>query len=208
MRSHRRGTSKLASAGRRSTVLAASVTVAALAIAGCSSSEEPPTTTTAAAATSGTTSGTKAPGTTSTTKKTSGTTPGTTKTNGTTPRGTTVDTPNADIEPDEVAPTVTWALNAQEYQGQNGLLVAYDCTPDGSPTTVWGTEVYTDDSSVCSAAVHAGLITVADGGLVVIEITPGEESYVGSTANGITTNDYASWPGSFIFPGTAGGPRA
>jgi hypothetical protein len=178
------------------------VAVAALAVAGCSSSEEPPTTTTAASATSGTTTGTKAPGTTPTTKKTTGTTPGTTKTNGTTPKGTAVDTPNADIEPTDEAADVTWTLNAAEFEGQIGALVAYDCTPDGVHSTVWGDGVYTNDSSVCTAAVHAGLITFADGGRVVIEITDGLDAYTGSTANDVTTYGYASWPGSFIFPGT------
>lgn len=200
MGSHRRGTSRFTAAGRHRAVVAASVAVAALAIAGCSSSEEPPTSTTAAP--SATTSGTKAPGTTSTTTKTSGTTPGTTKTNGTTPRGTTVDTPNADIEPTDEATDVTWNLNASEFEGEIGALVAYDCTPDGEASTVWGDGVYTNDSSVCTAAVHAGLITFADGGRVVIEITEGLDAYTGSTANGVTTYEYASWPGSFVFPGT------
>ena len=65
---------------------------------------------------------------------------------------------------------------------------------------MWGTDTYTDDSSVCIAAVHAGLITEDEGGRVVIEIAPGEESYTGSEANGITSTDYGSWSGSFTFP--------
>jgi hypothetical protein len=66
---------------------------------------------------------------------------------------------------------------------------------------VWGDGIYTDDSSVCTAAVHAGLITVAEGGRVVIEISAGLDAYEGATANGVTTLPYASWPGSFGFPG-------
>ena len=65
---------------------------------------------------------------------------------------------------------------------------------------MWGTDVYTDDSSVCSAAVHAGLITVEDGGKVVIEIAPAEEEYKGSDANGVESSDYGPWGGSFTFP--------
>jgi len=64
-----------------------------------------------------------------------------------------------------------------------------------------GVDIYTDDSSVCTAAVHAGLITLAQGGRVVIEIRDGLEAYEGGAANGITTLEYASWPGSFVFPG-------
>ena len=61
----------------------------------------------------------------------------------------------------------------------------------------WGT--YTDDSSVCSAAVQAGLITLANGGNVTIEIQPGANSYTGSTKNGITSSDYGPWSGSNTF---------
>jgi hypothetical protein len=64
---------------------------------------------------------------------------------------------------------------------------------------VWGTDIYTDDSSVCTAAVHAGLIDYEDGGEVVIEIRAGESSYLGTTANGVTTLDYGAWRRSFVF---------
>jgi hypothetical protein len=178
------------------------VAVAALAIAGCSSSNEPAPTTTSPTASSGTTTGTKAPGTTSTTAKTSGTTPGTAKTGGTMPKGTTVDTPNDQIEADDEAKDVTWTLNAADFRGQDGRRIAYDCTPDGTAATVWGSGTYTDDSSVCTAAVFEGLISLEDGGRVVIEISPGLDAYETATANGITTEAYPAWPGSYIFPGT------
>ena len=64
---------------------------------------------------------------------------------------------------------------------------------------VYGTDLYTDDTSVCSAAVHAGLITVATGGDVTIEIRPGAASYTGSTRHGVTSQDYDSWSGSYVF---------
>jgi hypothetical protein len=64
---------------------------------------------------------------------------------------------------------------------------------------VWGTDVYTDDSSVCTAAVHVGKITIDAGGPVEIEIRPGQDSYQGSQRNGITTLGYPRWDGSFVF---------
>lgn len=103
---------------------------------------------------------------------------------------------------DAEAEDVSWDLNAVEFRGRDGERIAYDCPAGGTIGIVWGTDTYTDDSSVCSAAVHAGLITVEEGGRVVIEIAPGEESYTGSEANGVTTNDYGSWGGSFTFPPT------
>ncbi|HEU5151021.1 MAG TPA: LCCL domain-containing protein [Iamia sp.] len=102
--------------------------------------------------------------------------------------------------PDAEAPDVSWDLNAAQYRGEDGKRIAFLCPPDGEIGSVWGTETYTDDSSVCSAAVHAGIINPVEGGRVVIEIAPGEESYEGSEANAVTSQDYGSWPGSFTFP--------
>lgn len=102
--------------------------------------------------------------------------------------------------PDEEAPDVSWDLDAAQYRGEDGKRVAFLCPPDGELGSVWGTETYTDDSSVCSAAVHAGIINPVEGGRVVIEIAPGEDSYEGSAENGVTSSDYGSWGGSFTFP--------
>jgi hypothetical protein len=102
--------------------------------------------------------------------------------------------------PDAEAPDVSWDLNAAQYRGEDGKRIAFLCPPDGELGSVWGTETYTDDSSVCSAAVHAGIINSIEGGRVVVEIAPGEESYDGTEANGVTSQDYGSWDGSFTFP--------
>ena len=93
----------------------------------------------------------------------------------------------------------SWARTAGPSRGRIGELVDVDCDPDGEASAVWGTNVYTDDSSICTAAVHAGLITLADGGEVTFRLIPGEESYAGSSANGIDSSDYGSWGASFEF---------
>lgn len=93
-----------------------------------------------------------------------------------------------------------WQKDATEYRGQNGTEVKFDCPAGGTLDTVWGTETYTDDSSVCSAAVHVGLITVEDGGKVTIEIQPGQAIYEAGEANGVTSQYYGAWTGSFTFP--------
>lgn len=92
----------------------------------------------------------------------------------------------------------TWGSNVIQYRGQN-TRVAFDCPAGGSLNNIWGTDIYTDDSSVCTAAVHAGLITFASGGRVTIETRPGAASYTRSSRNGITTGSYGSWGGSFVF---------
>ncbi len=107
----------------------------------------------------------------------------------------------------------SWTATATTYRGKNGERYRYLCPGGGKPGTVYGTNTYTDDSSVCTAAVHVGLFTPADGGLATIEIRPGEASYASFTANGVTTRSYGSWVGSFVFAGApaipgSGGPSS
>lgn len=91
--------------------------------------------------------------------------------------------------------------SAQSYRGQIGKQLAVTCEPGFSLASVWGTDVYTDDSDICSAAVHAGMISQAGGGTVVIAIAEGQPGYVGSERNGVTSSDWSAWPGGYYFVG-------
>ena len=90
----------------------------------------------------------------------------------------------------------TWSTNAKNLREQLNQDFTFDCPPNGSPGTVWGTDVYTDDSSICTAAVHDSLIAFKDGGQVTIRILPGASSYAGTTKNGVSTQSYSNWDGS------------
>jgi hypothetical protein len=101
-------------------------------------------------------------------------------------------------EPD-AATNASWHADATDHRGRNESRFEYDCLANGSLNPVWGTSFYTDDSSVCTAAVHAGLITLAEGGTVAIKILPGLDAYVGSTRNGVHSSSFEKWDGSFMF---------
>lgn len=80
-----------------------------------------------------------------------------------------------------------------------------DQTVTGSTSGfVWGTDIYTDDSSLGKAAVHAGLISAGQTATIRVCDLPGQSSYTGSTRNGVTTSNWGSWPGSIslILPGS------
>lgn len=64
---------------------------------------------------------------------------------------------------------------------------------------VWGTDVYTDDSSLAAAAVHAGVLAAGQKGVVTVSVLPGQDGYAGSTRNGVTSGGWGSWVGSFRF---------
>jgi hypothetical protein len=102
----------------------------------------------------------------------------------------------------------TWDAKAGQFRAYLGARFAYTCPPGGTAHTVWGSGVYTDDSSVCTAGVHAGVVTLAAGGGVTIEMRAGESSYSASTRNGVTTVSYGSWGGSFVVVGARAGGGA
>ncbi|HEV3139473.1 MAG TPA: LCCL domain-containing protein [Vicinamibacterales bacterium] len=63
--------------------------------------------------------------------------------------------------------------------------------------SVWGTGIYTDDSSIAAAAVHAGLLKPREIGFVRVVVDDGRESYAASESNGVKSQPYGMWEGSF-----------
>lgn len=109
-------------------------------------------------------------------------------------------TPNTEAvvrDADEQTP-VMWNTSASMVSGDDGKTVKFKCPANGKESTVWGTDVYTLDSSICNAAVHAGKFTMENGGSVTIELRPGEAAYKGTLRNGIKTTDYGSYGRSFV----------
>lgn len=72
------------------------------------------------------------------------------------------------------------------------VLVEVVGNPDGS---VWGTDVYTSDSRLAAAAVHAGILREGERGLVRVTLVDGDGLfYQGSLRHGVTTFDYGPYP--------------
>lgn len=62
--------------------------------------------------------------------------------------------------------------------------------------SVWGSDVYTDDSSLAAAAVHAGVLGVGDFAFLKVTLMPGQASYAGSARYGVTSQNFGSFDGS------------
>lgn len=92
---------------------------------------------------------------------------------------------------------IEWNTRGYDLEGETDTTFDVTCPAQGSTTSLWGTEIYTDDSSVCSAAAHMGLITVEDGGSFVVTILDGEESYEGTEQNAVSSSDWDDWGRSF-----------
>ena len=96
---------------------------------------------------------------------------------------------------------ISCAHKAQSVTGPTGTSAVVVCPAGRGAQEVWGTNSYSDDSSICTAAVHAGFLPADQAGLVTIMIAPGQRAYPASTANGISTQRWGNWGRSFIVIG-------
>lgn len=106
-------------------------------------------------------------------------------------------TPAAEDASDDTTP-ISWDTNAGGFTGEAGRTYRFECPPDGTPGIVWGSDIYTQDSSICTAAVHAGIITLERGGTITLEYRPGRPIYGSTTRNGIKSHPFGQYPRSFI----------
>ncbi len=74
-----------------------------------------------------------------------------------------------------------------------------ECAPNGRFEPVYGSGPYEISSSVCTAAVHAGVITRERGGMVTIRAVTDGGPMGADTANGVTTEPTGNPRGFFDF---------
>jgi hypothetical protein len=86
--------------------------------------------------------------------------------------------------------------NMSAFADKIGQQMVFEVT-GATVGTVWGTDVYTLDSQVSAAAVHAGAIAVGKTGKIKVALLPGKAAYKGSTRNGVTSSDWGSYQGSY-----------
>jgi len=105
-------------------------------------------------------------------------------------------------QPEARVPAIDWHTSPLDLdlRGMNGKSYRFRCPPGKpEPASVTGSGVYTDASSICAAAAHAGAIDDQSGGQVTIEILPGRAGYPGSMHNFIQSVAYPhAWNGSFV----------
>lgn len=62
---------------------------------------------------------------------------------------------------------------------------------------VWGTEVYTGDSTLAAVAVHAGVLKAGETGVVRVTVVQPLKKYTGSAANGVTSASFGPYNSAF-----------
>jgi hypothetical protein len=84
------------------------------------------------------------------------------------------------------------------FQGFIGQKFAFTVTgrTDGS---IFGTDVYTTDSSLATAAVHAGVLRPGQTGTVKVQIIASPPAFAPSTRNGVTSAAWTAYPAAYQF---------
>lgn len=111
-------------------------------------------------------------------------------------------------------PEIEWNETLVKFQFDNDKFIGQrfsgKCMParvKDMKATVYGTDVYPSDNSICMAALHAGKIT-KDGGGVTVQLNPGVSGYTGSERNGIATASLPATPRSMVFIDAKTAPSA
>lgn len=94
----------------------------------------------------------------------------------------------ANVEPDP------GTLNG--VRSEIGKTFAYRVTGRGD-SFIWGTGIYTSDSTLAMAAVHAGVLKLGETGVVRVTIVPPPPVFAGSTQNGISSSPYGPFSGAY-----------
>lgn len=96
----------------------------------------------------------------------------------------------------EVAVVEAAPQSLQHLQNQVGKTFSFTVT-GAVGGGVWGTNVYTLDSFLPAAAVHAGVLKVGQTGVVKIKILPSPPAFTGSNRNGVVSSDFGPFPGAY-----------
>jgi hypothetical protein len=89
---------------------------------------------------------------------------------------------------------------AEQWRGQNGTVYTLTVTGRASGSgsgSIWGTDIYSDDSNIATAAVHAGVLAHGETGAVWLTVVPGQSNYVASSRNGVSSSGWGAWHGSY-----------
>jgi hypothetical protein len=69
---------------------------------------------------------------------------------------------------------------------------------------LWGTDVYTSDSNLGTACVHAGILKVGENGVIKVTMVTPIPVFNGSTRNGVTSSTWTpGWSGAYTIEATA-----
>jgi hypothetical protein len=94
---------------------------------------------------------------------------------------------------DGVPGTISWTTVWNEVPADFAEPITVTCPAGGALTAaIWGTDVYTIDSGICVAAVHAGAISAATGGSIAVRRARAPAQYAASDRHGVQSKQWGS----------------
>lgn len=88
---------------------------------------------------------------------------------------------------------VSGPVNLVQHQNDIGKIFSFRVTANANGS-LWGTDVYTTDSTLAMAVIHCGLLQPGQTGVVKVTIVPSPNVFVGSTRHGVTSTPYQQYP--------------
>jgi hypothetical protein len=89
--------------------------------------------------------------------------------------------------------------NLTAFESQSGKILSFTVTGAAVGGSVWGTDVYTTDSRLAIAAVHAGVLKVGETGVVRVKVIASPPAFAGSSRHGIMTSPYGRYRAAYQF---------
>lgn len=93
-------------------------------------------------------------------------------------------------------------VDSDKFVGQRFSFQCPELTKRTKRHAIYGTNVYSSDSPICWAALHAGALS-RSGGRVTVQLNPGADSYSGREQNGLRSQDRPATKRSMVFVGDA-----
>jgi len=98
-------------------------------------------------------------------------------------------------EPDSMA-VAAGPINMVQFQNEIGKTFSFRVTGN-TGGSLWGTDLYTTDSTLATAAVHVGLLQPGQTGVVKVAVVASPQVFVGSVRNGVGSAAYGQYPAAY-----------
>jgi hypothetical protein len=102
-----------------------------------------------------------------------------------------------DIDDAEIGKVEPAPQNLYDKANQIGKTFAFKVTGNASGGSVYGTDVYTLDSSLAAVAVHAGVVKNGATGVIRVKIIESPETFVSTTRNGVSSYPWGRYSAAY-----------
>ena len=96
-------------------------------------------------------------------------------------------------EPKDILKFPTSMSGKAKQAGQQFVVI----TKANAGGSIWGTDIYTADSSLPAVALHTGAATAGETILALVTAVPGREQYRGTQRNGVKSSEYGKYAISY-----------